>query len=262
MTAHNPALRHLADALPEEVRSMVRPAAELARHRHAELRDPPLATSVAGLDELLEGGLPRGCVVELVGRGSSGRFATLLAALKTVTDTGETAALLDQGSQLDPQAAAAVGIDLERLLWLRPKNLPDALAAAEMLVWTGFSLVALDLGLPPVRGRAPLAAWLRLARSSAGRRTAVLVGSPYHVSGCAAAVVVSAGRGRGRWSGAVGSPRLLEGLHAHLEVLRRRGRRPHEAAPTAFVLPEAAFAPLPDHDRDRADEEVSHAQAL
>jgi len=169
--------------LPDEVRRAVRRASELARDR---LHEAPVATSVDALDELLDGGLPRGALVELVGRGSCGRFSTLLAALQQVTDTGEAAALIDQGSQLDPQAAAAVGIDLHCLLWLRPERLDDSLAAAEMLVATGFALVALDLGLPPVRGRAPLAAWLRLARNAATHQAVVLVGSPYRLSGCAA----------------------------------------------------------------------------
>jgi hypothetical protein len=212
------------------------------------------------LDCLLGGGLARGNLVELTGRGSCGRFATLLAALKMVTDTGEVAAFVDQGEQLDPQSAAQVGIDLERMLWLRPQTLPDALAAAEMLVHTGFPLVALDLGLPPVRGRAQLAAWLRLARSSATHRAVVLVGSPYHLSGCAATAVVTAGRGRGRWTGTVGAPRLLHGLEAWLEVVRRRGQRPHETTSTAFTLPEAAFESTPTTESTTT--EVRHVEAL
>jgi hypothetical protein len=247
-------------ALPAELRPAVRRASELVRSSRARLREEPLATSVAGLDRLLGGGLPRGALVELTGSGSCGRFATLLAVLKTVTETGETAALVDQGEQLDPRAAAEVGIDLERLLWLRPRTLPDALASAELLVHTGFPLVALDLGLPPVRGRAPLAAWLRLARSSSCHRAVVLVGSPYHLSGCAAAAVVTAGQSRGRWSGAIGAPRLLHGLEARIEIARRRGRRPHEAARTVFTLAEAAFGP-PSGPQDTI-EEVDHAQAL
>jgi hypothetical protein len=149
--------------LPEELRSSLQRASDLIRKRRAELCKEPLPTSLTGLDHLLGGGLPRGEMVELVGRGSCGRFAALLATLRAVTGAGEAAALVDQGAQLDPQAAAEIGIDLERLLWLRPQNLGDSLAAAELLVHTGFPLVALDLGLPPVRGRAPLAAWLRLA---------------------------------------------------------------------------------------------------
>ena len=251
--------RSLRDALPAGLQPMVVRAADLARERHGRLREEPMTTSVAAFDRLLGGGLPRGCLVELVGRGSCGRFAALLAALATVTDTGQAAALVDQGDQLDPQAAAAVGLDLERLLWLRPPSLPETLAAAELLVSTGFPLVAVDLGLPPVRGRAPLAAWLRLARGSIAHRAAVLVGSPYHLSGCAAAAVVTVGGSRGSWAGALGAPRLLRGLTARLEVVRRRGRRPHESALAAFTLVEAAFAPL-THDLPE-EKEVRHAQA-
>lgn len=233
--------------LPDEVRRAVCRASELGLRRAQTVREAPLATSVAALDEVLGGGLPRGALVELVGRGSCGRFATLLATLQQITSAGEAAALVDQGSQLDPQAATAAGIDLDRLLWLRPERLDDSLAAAEMLVTTGFPLVALDLGLPPVLGRPPLAAWLRLARSSAAHHAVVLVGSPYRLSGCAASAVLSSGWGRGRWSGAVGGLRLLDGLTARLELDKCTGARSRQTTQTAasFTTADAAFrAPI------------------
>ena len=252
--------RAVRDALPDEVQRAVIQGSELARARRGRLREEPVATSVEALDHLLAGGLPGGSLVELVGRGSCGRFAALLAALKTITDTGEAVALVDQGGQLDPQSAAGLGLDLERLLWLRPEVLSDTLAAAELLVNTGFPLVAVDLGLPPVRGRAPLAAWLRLARGSIAHRAVVLVGSPYRLSGCAAAAVVTAGWGRGRWSGAPGTPRLLQGLASQLEVARRRGRRPHESAPAFFTLPEVVIEPVTEERTQ--PKEVRHVEAL
>ena len=254
----SPAQR-VRDTLPPEVRDIVHRASELVRMRQLRLREAPLITSVTGIDRMLGGGLPRGTLVELVGRGSCGRFASLLAALKMVTDTGEVAALVDQGDQLDPQSAATVGIDLDRLLWLRPRVLPDALAAAETLVHTGFSLVALDLGLPPVRGRTPLAAWLRLARTAATHRAVVLVGSPYRLSGCAATVVVTAHQGRGTWSGTAGASRLLHGLEARLELARQRGQRPDGIARTALTLSEAAFEPAATPDPE--EKEISQVQA-
>ena len=235
----------LRATLPDEVRDVVCRASQLRRER---LHGPPFTTSIEALDNLLGGGLPRGTLVELVGRGSCGRFSTLLTMLQRVTETGEAAALVDQGSQLDPQVAATAGIDLHRLLWLRPEKLNDSLAAAEMLVTTGFGLVALDLGLPPVLGRPPLAAWLRLARGAANHHAVVLVGSPYRLSGCAAAAVLSGGYGRGRWSGSVGGPRLLDGLTARLELDKHTGARARQQPPhaaTAFTAAEAAFrAPL------------------
>ena len=227
--------------LPEELCGTLHRASDLIRKRRMELREDPLPTSLTGLDHLLGGGLPRGELVELVGRGSCGRFAALLATLRAVTGAGEAAALVDQGAQLDPQTAAEIGIDLERLLWLRPQNLGDSLAAAELLIHTGFSLVAVDLGLPPVRGRAPLAAWLRVARNAATHQAVVLVGSPYRLSGCAAGVVVAAGRGRGDWSSG-GAFRLLNGLRSWLHLPRRIGHPDHETAPNVLTLPEATFA--------------------
>jgi hypothetical protein len=249
----------LRATLPDAVRDAVCRASELRRSRAETLREEPLATSVAALDELLGGGLPRGALVELVGRGSCGRLSSLLASVQQMTSTGEAAALVDQGSQLDPQLAAAAGIDLELLLWLRPRRLDDSLASAEMLVDTGFPLVALDLGLPPVLGRPPLAAWLRLARSAAEHRSAVLVGSPYRVSGCAAAAVLRADRGRGRWVGSAPGPRLLEGLSTPWHSVRRRGHHARERITTELWIPETWTEPRPDHVEV---EEVPHVEAL
>jgi hypothetical protein len=230
-------------ALPDGVRRIVCSASELRRRRADEPHEAPLTTSVPALDELLGGGLPRGVLVELVGRGSCGRFSTLLAARQQMTSAGAAAALIDQGSQLDPQMAAAVGIDLDWLLWLRPERLDDSLAAAEMLIDTGFPLIALDLGLPPVLGRPPLAAWLRLARSAAEHHAVVLTGSPYRLSGCAAAAVLTSGWGRGRWSGAVGGLRLLDGITAQLELDKSIVSRDlsNRHSTTAFTAPDAAF---------------------
>ncbi len=239
-TSVTPRAEALQATLPDELRHSLFRASELVRRRRAELREAPLPTSLDGLDRLLGGGLPRGKLVELVGRGSCGRFAALLAALRAVTGAGEAAALVDQGAQLDPQGAMEIGVDLERLLWLRPQNTGDSLAAAELLLHTGFPLVALDLGLPPVRGRAPLAAWLRLARAAATHKATVLVGSPYRLSGCAAGAVVAGGRGRGNWSSGRAS-RLLTGLRARLYLNKRIGHPDLGDALTVLTLPEVAF---------------------
>ena len=239
-TPVTPRAEALQAALPDELRNSLCRASELVRKRRAELHEAPLPTSLDGLDRLLGGGLPRGELVELVGRGSCGRFAALLAALRAVTGAGEAAALIDQGTQLDPQGAAELGIDLERLLWLRPQNTGDSLAAAELLLHTGFPLVVLDLGLPPVRGRAPLAAWLRLARAAATHQATVLVGSPYRLSGCAAGAVVAGGYGRGDWSNGRAS-RLLTGLRARLYLSKRIGHPNLGDALTVLTLPEATF---------------------
>src|SRR3954465_9269613 len=128
------ALRRLRAVLPEEVRGRIRSARELGQELRDAAGEGAFATAVPVLDRLLDGGLPRGQLVELVGSRTSGRFSTLLAALAAVTSGGGGAALLGLGESLHPETTQALGVDLDRLLWVRPAQLKDALAAAEMLI--------------------------------------------------------------------------------------------------------------------------------
>jgi len=179
-----------------------------------------LPTGIDPLDRLISGGLPRGRLTELVGRRSSGRFSVVLAALASATSAGEAAALVDRGSYLDPEAAREAGVELERLLWTRPRRVKEALAAAEMLLSTGFALVAVDLGLPPLRGAAPESAWVRLARAAEVERSVLLLATPYRVSGFAAGAVVRMDDARFVWLGGGAAPRLLAGVDSRLSLER------------------------------------------
>jgi hypothetical protein len=240
-----PAIQRVRSALPEALRGRLRSARELDRTiRDEEEEHPPLVTAVPALDRLLDGGLPRGHLVELVGGRTSGRFSALLTALAAATSIGESAALVDLGDALDPAAALAVGVDLERLLWVRPSDLKEALAGTEMLIGAGFSLVVLDLGHPPVRGgRGVEAGWLRLARSARAHGSALLVGSPYRVSGTSASAVLKAARPRVAWQGGQGAPWLLGGLSARIEVEKHRRRLPGQSEGLELVAAEAP--PIP-----------------
>ena len=244
----SPALGRLRSALPEAFRSRLHSARELSRVlREEDAEHPPLPTAVPAFDLLLDGGLPRGHLVELVGGRSSGRFSALLAALAAATGTGEAAGLVDLGDNLDPAAAVTLGADLERLLWLRPTTLQHAVAAAEMLLGAGFPLVALDLGNPPVRGgRGVEAVWLRLARTARSHGAALLIGSPYRVSGTAASVVIKAERARAVWQGGHGAPWLLEGVSSRLAVEKHRGRLPEgKSEGLELTVTEKPLTPIP-----------------
>ena len=195
---------------------------------------PASPASDSGRDAFghLFGGLPKGKLVELVGRRSSGRHSLALSALATATSAGEPAALVDLGDALDPQAAAAAGVDLERLLWVRPTRIQAALASAEMLLATGFPLVVADLGVFPRGGRfLPDAAWVRLARAAQAANARLLVVTPWRMSGIAAEAVVTADVARPVWLGEGKSPRLLEGVatQAHLEKWGRSTPGTHAA---------------------------------
>jgi hypothetical protein len=87
--------------------------------------------------------------------------------------------------------------------------------------------VIIDLGAPPVRGGRGLeAAWLRIARAAKAHNAALLVSSPYRVSGTAAGVVLKAERARAAWTGEGYSTRLLSGAASRLQIEKCRGKLP------------------------------------
>ncbi|MCM2270702.1 MAG: DNA recombination/repair protein RecA [Thermoanaerobaculia bacterium] len=179
----------------------------------------PAAWSAAlpAVATLFPAGLPRGTLVELSARRSAGRFAFVVELLAAATEAGETVALVDLGDALDPQQAAAAGVALPRLLWARPRDLRQTLAAAESLLGGGFPFVAVDLGLPPVPGgRGAEAQWLRLGRAAREARALLLVSTPYRACGVATGVALACARPQARWQGAGEEPRLLAGLAARL----------------------------------------------
>jgi hypothetical protein len=224
----------LREALPPDTAASVICAGDLRRDRGAL----PLATGIEELDRLLSGGLGRGNLVEITGRRSSGRLAVALSSVASATGRGENSALVDLGDALDPENAAAAGADLRRLFWVRPRRVRDAVYAAEVVIGAGFPLVVLDLGIPPLRGRAPDAAWVRLARAARAQEAALLVMSPYPVSGTAAQVVLRLERGPAGWSGGP-SPRLLAGMASRCVVEKKRGERPGRAAGVRLAFSEA-----------------------
>ena len=221
-------------ALPAAFARQIRTARELADEQRQAPEDARLTTASRGFDRLLEGGLERGAMIELIGRRSSGRFSLVLTALAAATQAGEAAALVDLGDALDPRAARAAGVDLERLLWVRPRRLKEVLASAEVILASGMPLVVIDLGMPPVPGgRGVEASWLRLARSARSHRAALLISSPYRVSGTAARAVIEARSAHATWrSHGDGSPRLLRGVAARLELVKSRKAQRQGAAET------------------------------
>jgi hypothetical protein len=68
---------------------------------------------------MLGGGLPLGGITEITGAPGSGRTTLALSALAGITRQGESCAYVDASDALDPVSAAALGIDLRRLLWVR-----------------------------------------------------------------------------------------------------------------------------------------------
>jgi hypothetical protein len=134
-------------------------------------RDRRVADIVSsGIPEIdqLAGGLPRGGLTEICGPPCSGRTSLLLAALAARTAQGEACALVDGRDAFDPHAAEAAGVCLERLLWVRCRDIEQALRATDLLLrGGGFGLIAVDLAdIEPrtVRG-VTLNTWFRFRRA-------------------------------------------------------------------------------------------------
>ena len=99
------AIPKLAAVVPAS-RLDVRPATEM------------VSSGIPQLDSLT-GGLARGCLTEICGTASSGRTSVLLFALARATERGEVCALVDASDAFDPASAAAAGMEMSRLLWVR-----------------------------------------------------------------------------------------------------------------------------------------------
>jgi recA bacterial DNA recombination protein len=167
------------------------------------------------------GGLPRGQISEIIGPRSSGRQSVLVSWFAAATSRGELTALVDPLDMFDPPSAAAHGVDLTRLLWVRGRALgPQVIGvpreAGELRVQieravkalnlilqasggcagSGFGLVALDLGeVPlPVVGRLPFTTWRRLHRVIEGSETVCVVVASEPLARSAAGITLALDR--------------------------------------------------------------------
>jgi hypothetical protein len=77
------------------------------------------ATGIEAVDELLSGGLPVGAINEVIGPMSSGRTSLALTFLAQRTAEGRAVAWVDVCDAFDPESAAANGVSLRQLLWVR-----------------------------------------------------------------------------------------------------------------------------------------------
>jgi recombination protein RecA len=103
--------RQIEAALENRIPSALTPAPKIRSAVHP--------TGIEALDELLNGGLPLGALSEFVGPECSGRTSIALSFLARMTREERVCAWIDVSNALDPASAAAAGVDLRRLLWLR-----------------------------------------------------------------------------------------------------------------------------------------------
>src|SRR6202035_1048470 len=76
------------------------------------------STGIDAADELLDGGFPVGAITEIIGPASSGRTTLALSFLARRTAEARICAWIDPQDALDPESAAANGVNLKQLLWV------------------------------------------------------------------------------------------------------------------------------------------------
>jgi hypothetical protein len=169
--------------------------------------------------------LPRGCLTEIFGPASSGRTSLLLSILAQATEREEVCALVDAEDAFHPASAAAAGVRLERLIWVRSAhNAEHALKAVDLLIQGGgFGLVVLDLGdTPPATARRiSLTSWFRLRRAVENTPTVLISVALQSNAKTCASLQLECTRERADWSGARYTSRLLRGIQARATSTHR-----------------------------------------
>jgi protein ImuA len=165
---------HLLARLREEIRRI---------ERRPGRREGLVACGLPAIDSLLPGGgFPRGAFTELHGGPASGKTAVALSLLAALSPEC-LCAWVDGRGDLYPPAAAARGVDLARLLVVRPPGAAGrpspaaewrrwgaALWSAEALLGSGaFTVVIVDVPLPrAVKGLDAIARRLQAAAELGG----------------------------------------------------------------------------------------------
>jgi len=194
--------------------------------RRPARREGFLPTGRPEVDALLPGGgFPRGALTGLAGGPASGKTRLALTALREAQAEGGLAAFVDGCGELYPPAAVDLGVDLARLLIVRPgaparrteaerapEPLPGLWAAEALLASGAFAAVAIDVSLgrlPAVRAEAAL----RRLRAAAEK-----------------------GGAAGLWLGSADAPRVPAFLRLDLDALARRAPgRAAGAAPDGWT---------------------------
>jgi recombination protein RecA len=177
-------------------------------------------TGIVEIDVLLDGGLPVGAISEVTGQKSSGRTGLAHSFLTQQTQEDRVCAWVDAGDAFDPESAAASGVILRQLLWVRCRDasivsagngsrisaawnaktqvpvwtrLDQALRATDLLLQAGgFAAIVLDLGdMAPEHGcRIPLTTWFRFRQAADRTRCCLVVLGQAAYAQSSAAVVL------------------------------------------------------------------------
>src|SRR6516225_7332581 len=145
------------------------------------MRRRRLSSELAALDAIIDGGIVRGRVSEIVGPIGSGRTTIAARFASAATRAGEVIAWIENTRSFDPAAIVAGNASLNRVLWVsvderrklilepskkfRSYRSAAVFQVAELVLKAGgFGLVVIDLGVSAAA--LPQSIALRLAREA------------------------------------------------------------------------------------------------
>lgn len=213
--------------------------AAVFRGHELTLKHRRLSSGIAALDAIIDGGLVRGRVSEIVGHVGSGRTTIGARFVSVATSAGEVAAWIESSRSFDPADIAAGSANLDRVLWasvddrlgrrafdssgrLRRYRFSSVFKAAEMVLKAGgFGLVVIDLGASAAP--LPQSIALRLAREAERSGAAVVVIAPYRICGTFAALSLKLTRMEASFSRLTPtSPALFDGFVIQASTVRNK----------------------------------------
>ncbi len=127
-------------ALADRIPSALTPGPRILR--------PLMPTGIHPVDELLGGGLPVGALTEMIGAECTGRTSLAFSFVAQITRAEKVCAWVDVSNAWSPESAAACGVDLVRLVWVR---CGVATAGQKPQSSEGFTLPAKYRVPPPVK---------------------------------------------------------------------------------------------------------------
>jgi len=112
--------------------------------RHDDERRIHAGTS---LDRVTGGGIRAGEPLAFIGPATAGKLALALTVAAAAQREGGMAAWIDPSASFDPRAALRAGVDLDRLVVVRPRDADEVLLAGSAVLRSeGFRLAVVDLG--------------------------------------------------------------------------------------------------------------------
>jgi hypothetical protein len=231
-------------AIRTQVESRLGPRASAAFDVKAR---PPIATIPTGIDDIDRalGGIPLGAITELVApRFISAGQKSIQAQLLARSTQAQVCALVDATDSFDPKSVQAIGVNLQRLLWVRcsgrgMKSLEQAFKCADLLLQGsgGFGTIIVDLsGLSPrfVR-KVPLTTWFRFRAVVEKQETALVFSTPHAVTSTCSELALVLSAQDVRWSQTAERcpthARVFAGFDFKAEITRKRSfKKPVQSA--------------------------------